>query len=41
MMSGGRDSPDIVGYGRVAPPAYGSGVGENIEGQKVFSDAKR
>ena len=41
LMSGGRDSPDIVGYGRAAPPpAYGSGVGENIEGQKVFSDVK-
>lgn len=39
-MSGGRESPEIVGYGRQAPPAYGSGVGETIEGQRV-SDVKR
>jgi spartin len=38
MMSGGRE--DVVGFGRQAPPAYGSGVGENLEGQKV-SDVKR
>lgn len=41
-MSGGRDSPDVVGYGRAAPPpAYsnnggsGTGPGESIEGQRV------
>jgi spartin len=39
VMSGGREE-DIVGFGRQAPPAYGSGVGESIEGQKV-SDVKR
>jgi spartin len=31
-MAGGRDSPGVVGFGRQAPPAYGSGVGESIEG---------
>lgn len=40
MMSGGKESPDVVGFGRAAPPAYHSGVGESLEGQKV-SDAKR
>ncbi|TVY18776.1 Spartin [Lachnellula arida] len=39
-MSGGRESPDVVGYGRAAPPAYGSGPGEPLEGQKV-ADVKR
>ena len=38
-MSGGKDD-DVVGFGRHAPPAYGSGVGESIEGQNV-SDVKR
>jgi spartin len=33
-MSGGRDSPGVVGFGRAAP-SYGMGVGESIEGQKV------
>lgn len=35
IMSGGADSPDTVGFGRAAPPAYksGSGVGEPLEGQ--------
>lgn len=34
-MSGGRESPEIVGFGRQAPPSYqaGMGVGENLEGQ--------
>ena len=42
MMSGGRSTPDIVGYGRPAPPAYATGPGETIEGQKAYpSDAKR
>jgi len=38
VMSGGKE--DIVGFGRQAPPAYGGGVGESIEGQKI-SDVKR
>lgn len=33
-MTGGRDSPSIVGFGRTAP-SYGLGVGESIEGQRV------
>jgi len=41
-MSGGRDSPDIVGYGRAAPPPpYKSGPGESIDGQDVKRDVKR
>lgn len=32
-MSGGADSPGVVGFGRQAPPAYGTGVGETLEGQ--------
>ncbi|EHK98743.1 putative Spartin [Glarea lozoyensis 74030] len=39
-MSGGRDSPDVVGYGRQAPPSYTSGPGESLEGQFV-PDRKR
>lgn len=39
-MSGGRSEPDLVGFGRQAPPSYGGGVGESIEGQPV-SDVKR
>ena len=39
VMSGGRER-DVVGFGRQAPPAYGSGVGESIEGQKI-GDVKR
>lgn len=39
-MSGGRDSPDVVGFGRVAPPAYGTGPGESLEGQYA-PDVKR
>jgi spartin len=31
---GGRESPETVGFGRAAP-AYGMGVRESIEGQKV------
>lgn len=39
-MSGGRDSPDVVGFGRAAPPAYNrTGPGETIEGQ--YADTKR
>lgn len=38
-MSGGRDSPDVVGFGRQAPPAYATGPGESIEGQRA--DVKR
>lgn len=34
-MTGGRDSPDVVGFGRTAPPAYGTGPGESLEGQKA------
>jgi spartin len=33
-MSGGRESPSIVGFGR-ATPSYASGVGESIEGQRI------
>lgn len=43
-MLGGRDSPDVVGFGRQAPPpAYGqgSGVGESIQGQRAPVDVKR
>jgi spartin len=42
MMSGGRESPELVGFGRAAPPPYksGSGGGEGLEGQKV-GDVKR
>lgn len=29
----GRDSPDVVGFGRAAPPAYKTGPGETLEGQ--------
>ncbi|RDL31983.1 Uncharacterized protein BP5553_09385 [Venustampulla echinocandica] len=40
-MSGGRDSPEVVGFGRAAPPpAYSGGPGEGIEGQRV-GDVKR
>jgi len=38
-MSGGRESPEVVGFGRQAPPAYGTGPGESIEGQR--GDIKR
>lgn len=31
-MHGGRNSPGVAGFGRMAPPPYGSGVGESIEG---------
>ena len=31
-MSGGRESPEVVGQ---APPSYGSGPGESIEGHKA------
>ncbi len=37
LMSGGVN---VEGFGRHTPPAYGSGVGESIEWQKV-SDVKR
>jgi spartin len=40
-MSGGRDSPDIVGYGSAAPPPYRNGPGESIDGQDVERDVKR
>ncbi len=40
-MSGGRDSPDTLGYGRAAPPPYRTGSGESIDGQDVKKDAKR
>jgi spartin len=32
---------DIIGFGRQAPPPYGSGVGEPIAGSKVTGDVKR
>jgi len=31
VMSGGKE--EVVGFGRLAPPAYATGVGESIEGQ--------
>ena len=41
-MSGGRSTPDLVGYGRAAPPAYATGPGETLEGQKAYlPDQKR
>lgn len=42
LSSVGRETPEIVGYGRAAPPSYlsGSGVGEGLEGQRV-GDVKR
>lgn len=40
-MSGGRDSPDVMGYGRAAPPAYDrQGPGESLDGQWA-PDVKR
>jgi len=42
MMSGGRSTPDLVGYSRAAPPSYKSGPGESLEGQQAYpSDNKR
>ncbi|KAG9230773.1 senescence-associated protein-domain-containing protein [Amylocarpus encephaloides] len=41
VMSGGRRSPDVVGYGRQAPPAYGAGPGESFEGQFVPDQKRR
>jgi spartin len=39
---GGRDSPDVVGFGRAAPPAYAQGPGESLEGQYQYAaDVKR
>ncbi|KAK0101401.1 hypothetical protein ONS95_006575 [Cadophora gregata] len=41
-MSGGSSTPDLVGYGRAAPPAYATGPGETLEGQKAYlPDQKR
>lgn len=39
-VSNGREREDVVGFGRQAPPAYGSGVGDSIEGQWA-GDVKR
>lgn len=39
-MTGGRDSPDVVGFGRPPPPAYKTGPGETLEGQYA-PDSKR
>jgi len=41
-MSGGRDSPGVVGFGRAAPPAYqaGQGIGEPLEGQNAPTNYK-
>ncbi len=36
VMSGGRSTPDLIGYGRAAPPAYATGPGETIEGQEAY-----
>ena len=36
-----NDSSEVVGIGRQAPPAYGGGIGEPIEGQRVSRDSKR
>ena len=42
MMSGGRSTPDLVGYSRAAPPSYASGPGETLEGQRAYPlDNKR
>lgn len=41
MMSGGRSTPDLVGFGRAAPPAYANGPGETLEGQRAYpTDSK-
>lgn len=41
-MSGGRSTPDLVGYSRAAPPSYASGPGETLEGQRAYpADNKR
>jgi spartin len=34
-MTGGRDSPDVVSFGRAAP-SYGESVGEPLQGQKAY-----
>ncbi|KAH8792861.1 senescence-associated protein-domain-containing protein [Hyaloscypha sp. PMI_1271] len=39
-MSGGRESPDVAGYGRQAPPPYKSGPWESLDGQDVKGDVK-
>jgi spartin len=42
MMSGGRDTPEQIGYSRAAPPAYATGPGESLEGQRAYpSDSKK
>jgi len=42
MMSGGRETPETIGYSRAAPPAYGTGPGESLEGQRAYpSDSKK
>lgn len=35
-MSGGRSTPDLIGYSRAAPPSYASGPGETLEGQRAY-----
>jgi spartin len=39
-MSGGRESPDVAGYGRQAPPPYKSGPWESLGEQDVKGDVK-
>ncbi|EKD12438.1 uncharacterized protein L3040_001050 [Drepanopeziza brunnea f. sp. 'multigermtubi'] len=41
-MTGGRGTPDIIGFGRQTLPAYGhTGPGESLEGQKAYPSAMR
>ncbi|PBP24354.1 protein SPG20 [Diplocarpon rosae] len=41
-MSGGRSTPDLVGFGKAVPPSYKTGVGGSIENQKAYPrDTKR
>lgn len=42
-MSGGRDSPGLIAFGKNAPPpAYGNDVGNSLDGQKAYgNDSKR
>lgn len=34
-MSGGKESPELIGYGRQAPAGYLQGPGEGLSGQKA------
>lgn len=39
-MHGAVEGPEVIGFGRQAPPAYGSGVGESIEGSRAATKEK-